>query len=802
MFRPILLLPCLALLLAVRGPAWAEESDTLKADENRLHDAFQSTDAQGLSAFLRLRARGEPETGKLNDLIAALGNADVNARQNACTQLVAIGAPAIPLLREAARDADNAERATLARKCLSLLDNEAGALTGCAARLLANHRFPGTADVLLEYLPHSESDAILEELKTALAGVAHVKGKADPSLLNALGDEHPLRRASAIVALCQGGMVEPRETLRKLLTDPMPSVRLRASLALAQAADARAVTALVDLLGELSGDSLSEVEAFLNDLAGETAPHLEPTIDAAARKAAWTKWWQDTEGTGLLDELRKRTVKEADRERSLALIEKLGDDDFEVRQQAEKDLLALGTSIAALLKQAQKHPDLEVKNRAAKCLAIIEKDRLTPLTSCTARLIALRKPAGAAEVILNFLPFAEDEAIVDELQTTLNVVAFPEGKVAPGLVKALDDKIGIRRAAAATALCRGGLADHLPGLRRALKDKDPLVRLKIALALADVRESEAIPVLAALVGELPAEYATVAEDYLYRIARDTAPKEMPTGDDGRAKRATLWATWWNENRDHVVLIDRLAIPSHERFHNYTLLIQPNNAQVVEQGPDGKQRWAISGLANPWDAQVVSGDHVLIAEFNGNRVTERDLRGAILWEHRTPTGPMSVERLRNGNTFIVCRDRLIEVDRAGREVIKIERPHDIMSGRKLPSGQIVCVTNNRQVLRLDRTGRAVKTFVTANVFFNTNEILDNGHVLIPLAWMNHVLELDGDGKEVARFTAMQPNHAVRLPNGNTLVASQNGAPKLYEFDRKGKQIAETTVGVYTFRVRRH
>src|SRR3954462_12856998 len=142
-----------------------------------------------------------------------------------------------------------------------------------------------------------------------------------------------------------------------------------------------------------------------------------------------------------------------------ALIEKLGDDAFDERQKAEADLKKMGPMIMPLLKTALKHQDLEVKNRSQKLLTALESDSKTPLSPVVPRLIALRKPKGAAEAILAYVPFAEDESLLDELQNALNAVSFPEGKVTPAVVKALADKAPSRRAAAAAALCAGPLAE-------------------------------------------------------------------------------------------------------------------------------------------------------------------------------------------------------------------------------------------------------------------------------------------------------------------------------------------------------
>ena len=47
-----------------------------------------------------------------------------------------------------------------------------------------------------------------------------------------------------------------------------------------------------------------------------------------------------------------------------------------------------------------------------------------PLPLAAARLLALRKPAGAVAVLLDYLPFAEDETLSDEVQATLASLAW------------------------------------------------------------------------------------------------------------------------------------------------------------------------------------------------------------------------------------------------------------------------------------------------------------------------------------------------------------------------------------------
>ena len=95
-------------------------------------------------------------------------------------------------------------------------------------------------------------------------------------MVRALGDEHPLRRATAVVVLTEGDLAPHRDALRKLLLDPAPSVRPRAALVLARADEAPAVATLIALLGEVEDrERRMDIEDFLIDLAGALAPKVK-----------------------------------------------------------------------------------------------------------------------------------------------------------------------------------------------------------------------------------------------------------------------------------------------------------------------------------------------------------------------------------------------------------------------------------------------------------------------------------------------------------------------------------------------
>src|SRR5262249_9692711 len=146
-----------------------------------------------------------------------------------------------------------------------------------------------------------------------------------------------------------------------------------------------------------------------------------------------------------------------DRDRVVKLIEKLGDDSFSEREQASRELVKLDNQAVALLRRATgENPDIEVVRRAERCLQQIDQGATAALSASAARLLAQRRPAGAVAVLLAYLPFADDETVIDEVRAALVGMAIADGKPDPALVRALHDAHPFKRGAAAEALIRAG----------------------------------------------------------------------------------------------------------------------------------------------------------------------------------------------------------------------------------------------------------------------------------------------------------------------------------------------------------
>src|SRR5207237_3366348 len=139
---------------------------------------------------------------------------------------------------------------------------------------------------------------------------------------------------------------------------------------------------------------------------------------------------------------------------------------------------------------ATKSSDPEIARRAEECIEGIKKDFAPSVLGAAARVMAAKRPEGAVEAILTFLPNNDDDYLADDLRHALVKLAAKDGKADPAVVAALTDKAPVRRAAAGYALTRAGLVQQLPAVRKLLQDPELDVRLRVGLALAAAKDKD------------------------------------------------------------------------------------------------------------------------------------------------------------------------------------------------------------------------------------------------------------------------------------------------------------------------
>jgi outer membrane protein assembly factor BamB len=274
---------------------------------------------------------------------------------------------------------------------------------------------------------------------------------------------------------------------------------------------------------------------------------------------------------------------------------------------------------------------------------------------------------------------------------------------------------------------------------------------------------------------------------LYRIAGDKAPSVTAEEGDSRKKYRDAWADWW---RDAGEKLDLAKIDLKNTQLGYTLMILLDQNKIIEVDKDKKQRWELGNLQRPLDLQILPGERILIAEHDGNVVTERNRDGKVLWKKEV-VGPIMAQRLANGHTFIASEQQLIEVDKDGKETFTYTRDTGemFMKAIKLANGDIVCITNGGMCYRLNSAGKEHKTFnVNLETFGGRLDVLPNGHILVPQTPLNEVTEFDADGKAVWRAKFDRPIAAIRLSTGNTLITSMT-QKRAVEVNTKGTVVWE-------------
>jgi hypothetical protein len=519
----------------------------------------------------------------------------------------------------------------------------------------------------------------------------------------------------------------------------------------------------------------------------------------AADEATLTDAGLKHDGAALLTFFRKRTPSADDQTKLAELIKRLGDDAYTVREKASEELTAAGRVALPLLKEAVHDPDLEVSRRAERILQQLESGNDLQVVLASARLLAARKPAGAVEAVLAYLPFVEDPSAEEELHETLDVVGLSKDRADALLVKALSDKNALRRAAAAWVVGRSADKEQRGLVRERLKDDDARVRLRAAQGLLAGKEGEALPALVALVGDAPPHLARQAEEVLFGVAREKAPS-VSVGEGSEAERKKCREAWEAWYRADGVKIDLARLDAEPRLLGLTLCVAWDSdgvatGRVFEIDKDGKERWSVSDVSNPVDACVIRGERFLVAEQSAQRVTERDLKGKVLWEHKVTDSLVSCKRLPNGNTWIVTYNQIMEVTKDNKVLYTHGSKHGWIShAAKLRNGNIGYMTYSGQLVEIDAKGTEIKMIKidSGAVGLIKFEQLPNGNFLVPQQQQGKLQELDPTGKVVWSFDMPNPSAAKRLPNGNTLVCSYQGR-KVVEVTRAGKVVWEKSPG---------
>ncbi|MEO7413977.1 MAG: hypothetical protein ABIZ81_11540 [Opitutaceae bacterium] len=185
---------------------------------------------------------------------------------------------------------------------------------------------------------------------------------------------------------------------------------------------------------------------------------------------------------------------------------------------------------------------------------------------------------------------------------------------------------------------------------------------------------------------------------------------------------------------------------------------------------------------------------------GGKVAEVRIDGTVFWDSKW-NQPRDGWVMPDGNTFFCYAGGALEMLDDGRILweYKAESGSDVRSCQPLPTGRFLLIENGPcRLVEIDTFGEVSKQVLLTPPHPSIDVVEDrfrgvrrspDGHYLICRKLEREIEELDADGKSLRRIpVAGDPQMALRLPNGNLLVALGE-AHKLQELDGNQKVVWE-------------
>jgi hypothetical protein len=198
------------------------------------------------------------------------------------------------------------------------------------------------------------------------------------------------------------------------------------------------------------------------------------------------------------------------------------------------------------------------------------------------------------------------------------------------------------------------------------------------------------------------------------------------------------------------------------------------------------------------AMAGPGHRFACTDYTRGKVFVVDAAGKVEWSYDAPHAN-DIWVLPNGNLLFNTGHGVKEVTRDGTVEFSYESSSEVYACQRLPNGNtFVGESNAGRLLEVNPAGRIVHQVRLlaegtdgGSAYMRNARRLANGHYLVAHYGLQVVREYDADGKAVWQVAAPGgPHSVVRLPDGNTLIASadRDGAPaRVFEVTPDGRTV---------------
>jgi outer membrane protein assembly factor BamB len=204
------------------------------------------------------------------------------------------------------------------------------------------------------------------------------------------------------------------------------------------------------------------------------------------------------------------------------------------------------------------------------------------------------------------------------------------------------------------------------------------------------------------------------------------------------------------------------------------------------------------------AVAAPGHRFACADYTQGKVFVVDETGKVEWSYPAPNAN-DIWVLPSGNLLFNTGHGVKEVTRGGRVAFDYQSASEIYACQRLPNGDtFIGECNAGRLLEVDPAGRIVHQVRLlpegrdgGSAYMRNARKLPNGNYLVAHYGLDVVREYDPAGKLVWQVAAPGgPHSVVRLPGGNTLIASadRDGAPaRVFEAAPDGRTVWEVRDG---------
>lgn len=193
-----------------------------------------------------------------------------------------------------------------------------------------------------------------------------------------------------------------------------------------------------------------------------------------------------------------------------------------------------------------------------------------------------------------------------------------------------------------------------------------------------------------------------------------------------------------------------------------------------------------------------GRPVALADYGGSKIFLIDEKGSIIWQHNA-RHPQDVWVLKNGNILYSHVKGAVEITRDKKVVweFKTEGRNEVHACQPLPDGKVmVAESGPMRIIEVDRDGKITKEVKLTTKCRNTHGQMrcvrktPKGTYTVGQYHDNVMREYDETGKIIMEVSQKQCFSGIRLPNGNTLMATGDDH-RIVEFDKDKNIVWEVT-----------